>query len=118
MYIKNRKLIISSLLVANCGLIVLPWYFALAASCLAIFNLFRNHDYLFSALITMTAVISATIGSLMPSIIVNLHNLNIAMVNVENLKIVLLIMIVPLFINLLFISSFDDVHTQLRESES
>ena len=116
MYIKNRKLIISSLLVANCGLIMLPWYFALAASCLAIFNLFKNRDYLFSALITMTAVISATIGSLMPSIIVNLHNLNISMINIENLKIVLLIMIVPLFINLLFISSFDDM--QLKEGES
>lgn len=57
----------------------------------------------------MTAVISATIGSLMPSIIVNLHELRISAINIENLKIVMLIMIVPLFINLLFISSFDEM---------
>lgn len=110
MSIKNRKLIISSLLIANCGLITLPWCFALVAISLAIFNLIKTHDCLFSALIIMTAVISAIIGSLMPAITINLHNLTISAIHIENLKIVTLIMIVPLFINLLFISSFDETH--------
>lgn len=107
MFITNRKLVIFTLIIANMGMYFLPWYCALCAILLALFNLIKNRDIMFSALLTGTALIDATIGSLMMPITVDLHNLANTQVDMENLQITALIMVVPLLINLLFIFSFD-----------
>ena len=107
MYIQNRKLIIISLIIANLALIALPWYFAALAIVLALVNLFKYHDYLFSSLIITTALISAIIGSIMPPISLNLPHLSQFVINIDNLEMALTIMLVPLGINLLFIAAFE-----------
>lgn len=107
MYIQNRKLIIISLIIANLALIALPWYFAALAIILALINLFKSWDFLFSSLIIATALISAIIGSIMPPISLNLQHLSQFAINIDNLEMALTIMLVPLGINLLFIAAFE-----------
>jgi hypothetical protein len=105
----NRKLIIAGLLVANLGIFILPWYCTLAGGLIAAIHFIKYREWLFSGLLFMTSVISGIMGFLLDAVQINwLAPLN-SHYNLDNLQFGSIFVVLPLFINLLFIFSFEEI---------
>lgn len=111
----NRKLVIAGLIISNLGIFVAPWLFTLLGSIIAGYLLIKYREWLFSALVFMTAVISGIMGWLLKGLELNLHNPLLSHYDLDNLQFGAIYMIVPLLINLLFIYSFDEIKLEQQE---
>ena len=105
----NRKLIISGMILANCGIFILPAIFFIIASLIGIIHFIKYREWLFSGLIILTAIISGIMGFLLNAVQINWLDLANSTYNLDNLQFGSVFVVVPLFINLLFIYSFDEV---------
>lgn len=93
----------------------MPWLFTLAGSIIAGYRLVKYREWLFSALVLMTAGISGIMGWLLKGLELNLHNPLLSHYNLDNLQFGAIYMIVPLLVNQLFIYSFDEIKPEQPE---
>lgn len=105
----NRKLVIAGLIISNLGIFIMPWVFTLIGCIIALTILIKYHEWLFSSLVLMTAIISGIIGWLLKGLEISLSPAFSFNYNLDNLQFGAIYMLVPLLINLLFIYSFDEI---------